>query len=288
MKTETLSEVLGSLRPRLPAEIELLEPRPGVVKCQLRRPDLHNALNEELISGLSLCFEELNEKSLAQELRVLVLCGSGESFCAGADLAMMRRQGKASLDENLEDARRLSRLFRLLASAPYPVIAQVQGAAIGGGFGLAVCADFVITHARAVFATTEVRLGLLPAVISPHILRKLNVSAVAPLLLSGQRITGEEAFRLNLAHEVCASAEELPQAVHWQIEELLKCGPVAVRRAKALVQKAVPLPSFAVDEYALEEIASVRESAEAQEGLQAFFEKRKPAWAQGPSQGGEQ
>lgn len=253
-------------------------PRSGVVRLTLMRPEVRNAFNEQLVADLTHAVHVTSARLLSSEFRVLVLAGDGKVFCAGADLEMMQRQGQAGYEGNLDDSRKLAALFRTLSAVPVPVVAAVQGAAIGGGFGLAVCADIVVTHESAIFATTEVRLGLVPAVISPYILRKLGPGAASYPLLCGHRLTGVEALRLNLAHQLVASADRVDGAVDELVDDLLSAGPEAVRETKALIGQSCPLPDEALVQATVQSIARVRQSAEAQNGLRSFFERTSAAW----------
>lgn len=287
--TNVTAERLGQLGIGTVGHTCVDSPRPGVVRITLARPDVRNAFNEQLIADLTRTLQITSARLLPSEFRVLVLAGEGKVFCAGADLEMMQRQGQAGYEGNLEDSRKLAALFRALSAVPVPVVAVVQGAAIGGGFGLAVCADIVVTHEAATFATTEVRLGLVPAVISPYILRKLGPGAASYPLLNGHRLTGAEALRLNLAHHIVASPDLLPAALETLVEDLLSAGPDAVRETKALIGQACPLPDESHVLATVQCIARVRQSAEAQNGLRSFFGRTSPPWVpvRPGAQGGE-
>jgi methylglutaconyl-CoA hydratase len=268
------------------AHLQIDSPCSGVVRIVLSRPDVRNALNESMIADLAGSMQRISTRLAPSEFRVLVVQGQGAVFCAGADLEMMQRQGQAGYEGNLEDSRKLAQLFRSLSAVPVPVVAVVQGAAIGGGFGLAVCADIVVTHEAAVFATTEVRLGLVPAVISPYILRKLGPGGASYPLLCGQRLTGAEALRLNLAHILVPLSEDIPAAVDRLVGDLLHTGPEAARETKALISQACPLPQEKQVQATVQSIARVRQSQEAQSGLRAFFERTAPEWVPVYPEGG--
>ncbi len=261
----------------------LSSPVEGCVELKLNRPELRNAFNEELIAELTRVLQVLQGRLSETELRVLLLSGAGKSFCAGADLDMMRRQGRASYESNCEDSRRLAQLFRVLSEAPFLVVAVAQGAAIGGGFGLCVCADVVLTHARAVFATTEVRLGLIPAVISPYIVRKLGVGAASFPLLHGHRLEASQAQALGLVHAICEEAEQLPELTRSTVEGFLSCGPSALRQTKELLVRAAPLPQEKVVQNTVQAIARTRQSPEAQAGLASFFDRQPTPWSRSVS-----
>ena len=271
-----LLDLFGSV----PDTVLVETPLPGCVRIVLNRRGIRNAFNEVMIAELTALLELASEKLAPSEFRVLALCGAGEVFCAGADLEMMRRQGKASNADNRRDAQLLSRLFAALARVPVPVICGVQGAAIGGGFGLAVCSDVVVTHADAIFATSEVRLGLVPAVISPYIVRRLGAGAAALPLLSGIRVSAKRALELGLVQYCIAEKSALDGAVMETVHEFLSGAPLAQRETKRLLQLAHPLPSQDLITQTEESIATVRSGREAAEGLECFFSKSAPSWTQ--------
>ncbi len=247
----------------------------GVVRLTLDRPEARNALAPSMVAGIP---ERLAEaRRLPPETcRVLVLAGEGPVFCAGADLRAMRDSGRADEAANREDARRFAVLFRTVASFPVPVIAVVQGAAIGGGFGLAVAADHVITAPDARFGAPEVRLGLVPAVISPYVVRRLGPGRAAPVLLGGEVVVGEAAVRLGIAHECAADPQAALEAT---VARYLESAPVATRRTKALLLREAPLPPGDIEELTIRTIAAARASAEGQTGAASFFAKTPPPWS---------
>lgn len=249
----------------------------GVLRLMLTRPELRNAFDAAMIAELTQTLSDLALWAPA-DLRVLVLMGEGKAFCAGADLDYMRDQAAHSMDENLADAKRLGALFHLLAAFPAPVLCGIQGAAIGGGFGLAACADVVVAEPGALFALSEVRLGIIPAVISPYVVRKLGLSQAGPLMLTGRRIEGAEAKACGLVHEIVAPDSSLEAALEGQLAELLQAGPEAARRTKALLLREIPLPDPALAEFTALAIAETRSTEEAQLGLQAFFAKSSAPW----------
>lgn len=250
----------------------------GVARIVLARPELRNAFDADLIRGLT---DTLGRLASDPGIRLLLLEGEGPVFCAGADLGYMRAQARADADANLADARALGGLFHALAAFPAPTLACVRGAAIGGGLGLVACCDEVLAEPGAVFATSEVRLGIVPAVIGPYVLRKVGPSAAAPLVLTGRRIRAEEALRLGLIHRLPAEGETCEEALETLVRDHLQAGPAAARRAKALLLAAAPLPDGALREATAQAIAEVRATPEAREGLDAFFAKQRPAWAPG-------
>ena len=247
----------------------------GVVWLTLDRPEIHNAFDDRLIAELT---RELRVLGADDGVRVLVLTGAGRSFSAGADLNWMRRTASYGEAENLADARALARLMQTLNELPKPTVARVNGAALGGGTGLVACCDIVVASARATFGTTEVRLGLIPAVIGPYVLAAIGQRQARRLMLTGERISAAEAARLGLVHEV-VPAEQLDGAVERIVGELLQNGPAALAAAKRLVHDLYgrSIDPALIDDTATR-IASLRATGEAREGVGAFLEKRPPAW----------
>ena len=249
----------------------------GVVRLSLRRPEARNALTPEMVAGIPQHLAELRALP-AEECRVVVLRGEGKVFCAGADLKAMRESGRASEAENRADARRFAALFRSVVAFPAPVVAAVQGAALGGGFGLAVCADHVIAEETARFGTPEARLGLVPAVISPYVVRRLGPGGAGRFLLGGAVARGLPALATGVAHEL-TPVGGLDDVVDLAIEGFLEGAPNAVRQAKALMLREAPLPSPEIEELTIRTIAAARASEEGQAGTAAFFAKVPPPWA---------
>jgi len=250
----------------------------GVKRIVLARPDVRNALDETMISELRDVLDHLATISDPEQMRLLLVAGEGKVFCAGADIAYMKRLAGKTLEESFEDAKGLASLFYKLADFPTPVIAVVQGAAIGGGLGLTVASDFVLAEETAVFATSEVLLGIVPGVISPYVIRKIGLAAAAPLMLTGSRIDAREAAASGLVTKV-ASAAELENALQAVVLDFLAAGPEAQRRTKELLKRAQPLPGPELIDFTAEAIAQARCSPEGRKGLEAFFSKAPPAWA---------
>jgi methylglutaconyl-CoA hydratase len=248
----------------------------GVATVTLNRPKLRNAFNEALIEALCASFERLGGDP---RVRVVVLAGAGKVFCAGGDLNWMRRQGTLSEAENREDGYRLAAMLRTLDLLPKPVIGRVHGAAFAGGMGLVSCCDVAIAEKDATFSLSEVRIGLAPATISPYVAAAIGARAMRRYAISGERFKAPEAHRLGLVHEV-VSAAELDDAVERLAGELLEGGPEAQAESKRLIRAVAGRP---IDEALMREtaasIARRRASAEGKEGIQAFFDKRKPRWA---------
>lgn len=249
----------------------------GVVRLSLRRPEARNALTPEMVVGIPRFLEELRALP-AEECRVVVLEGEGKVFCAGADLKAMRESGRASEEENREDARRFATLFRSVAAFPAPVVAAVQGAALGGGFGLAVCADHVIAEDTARFGTPEARLGLVPAVISPYVVRRLGPGRAGPFLLGGGVAKGLGALAAGIVHEL-TPVGGLEDVLAQTVGRFLGSAPRAVRQAKTLMLREAPLPPRDLEELTIRTIAEARASEEGQAGTAAFFQKVPPPWA---------
>jgi methylglutaconyl-CoA hydratase len=251
----------------------------GVLRLVLDRPEVRNAFNAQMIQELARALAAVAAIP-GDGLRLLLLEGEGTVFCAGADLAYMREQAAAGPARNLDNARDLARLFRGLAELPVPVLSYVRGAAIGGGLGLAVCSDFVLADPLAVFATSEVMLGLVPAVISPYIVRKLGLAHAAPLMLTGRRIQAREGLASGLVQRLVDPGETGEEALTRALREFLAAGPQAARATRELLRRIAPLPSPELAEFTAGTIARARASAEGQEGLAAFFDKAAPSWVQ--------
>jgi methylglutaconyl-CoA hydratase len=252
-----------------------IERTPGVVTLWLNRPETHNALNAEMIAEMSAALRDL---SADNSVRAVVLAGRGRSFCAGADLIWMKSAAEADFETNLADARQLAAMLRALAELPKPTLARVHGPALGGGMGLAAACDICVASTDAVFATTEARLGLVPSVISPYVLRAIGARQALRYFQTAERLTAAEAHRLGLAHEIVES-EGLDAKIAEILEALLQGGRQAQASAKALVRDFAGRP---VDDALVEEtarrIATTRAGPEAREGLAAFLEKRRSPW----------
>ena len=247
----------------------------GSARITLNRPGIHNAFDERLIAELTAVLAALAGDDA---VRVVVLTGSGKSFSAGADLNWMRRTSTYGEAENLADARALAKLMATLNELPKPTLARVNGAALGGGTGLVACCDIVVASSQAMFGTTEVRLGLIPAVIGPYVVAAIGVRQARRLMLTGERIGAAEAVRIGLVHEVVAP-DELDAAIARLLDHLLKGGPHALAAAKRLVHDLAgrTIDADLIDDTA-RRIAALRASAEAREGLAAFLDKRQANW----------
>ena len=248
----------------------------GVATIWMDRAEVHNAFNPQLIGDLTDACREVDADAAA---RVVVLAGRGKSFSAGADLHWMEAMGRASLEENQADARRLAAMFRTLAEMGKPTIARVQGAAIAGGVGLISACDMAIAASTAVFAISEVRLGLIPAVISPYVIRAIGERHALRYFQTAERISAKRACEIGLVGEVV-----LPEQLDARVEELtntlLEGGPQAQAAAKDLIRNVAhrPLDDALIEDTA-RRIATLRATSEGREGLAAFLGKRAPVWA---------
>ncbi len=253
----------------------------GVARLTLNRPEVHNAFNDDLIAELTAALVRLEQDPA---VRAVVLAAAGKSFSAGADLNWMKRMAGYSEEENRADARGLAGLMRSLNELAKPTVALVQGAAYGGGVGLVACCDIAIAATRASFCLSEVKLGLIPAVISPYVIAAIGERAARRYFVTAERFDAETALRLGLVQEVVAP-EALEAAGRQVLDALLAGGPAAQAAAKRLVRDMAgrPIDDALVEETA-KRIAEIRAGAEAKEGVSAFLEKRPPAW-QGGRQG---
>jgi len=247
-----------------------------VARVTLARPEVRNAFDDALIGELTRAFGVCAAEPAA---RVVVLAGEGPSFCAGADIHWMRQAGTYTREENERDAERMARMLRAIDACPKPVVALAHGAAIGGGVGLVAAADIAIAAEGTVFSLAEVKLGILPAVISPYALRAIGARNARNLFLTGERFDAREALRVGLVHQV-VPAEELEAAGRRKVDALLSSGPEAVGAAKALIEKVTGLTPDEAMPMTVRAISERRASAEAREGLSAFLEKRRPSWSQ--------
>lgn len=241
----------------------------------LARPEARNAFNEQMIAELTLAFTELGADP---SVRAIVLASTGRAFSAGADLEMMRRQGEAGEAANLEQARTLAAMLRAVADCPHPVLARVQGAALGGGAGLVAACDIALAAESAVLGFPEVRLGLVPATVSPHVIEKVGPGAALRLFLSGERIDAQTALRLGLVARVVPD-DHLDGAVDEVIGAILAGAAGAHAVIKRMVRDLAAEPRATVDEQAARLLARVRAASEAREGLRSVLEGRKPAWS---------
>ncbi len=246
-----------------------------VATVTLNRPDVRNAFNEFTIAELSLAFNELGRDD---DVRAIVLAANGPAFCAGADLNWMKKMALYSHAENAEDAEKLADMLRTIYLCPKPVVAKVQGDCYAGGMGLVAACDIAVVATSASFCLSEVKLGLIPATISPYVIKSMGENAARRYFLTAEKFTAQEAHRIGFAHEIVA-AESLDDHVDSIVKSLVTSSPNAVREAKVLVREVTgrEVDSALVVDTA-ERIANIRSSDEGREGVASFLEKRKPSW----------
>ena len=252
-----------------------LETGNGIATILLNRPDIRNAFNEVMISELTDAFKTAGSMD---NIRVIILKGEGKSFCAGADLNWMRNVSKYSYEENYTESLRLSECFYSIYSSPKPTIAVVHGAAIGGANGLLAACDIAVCDNETVFSLSEVKIGIVPACISPYVIKRVGEYGARELMLTGRRINGQEAERYKLVNK-SLPADQVESYIDQMIQMLLTSGPAAITHCKNLIDKVVNHIELAEAlTYTAKIIAEIRASEEGQEGMAAFLEKRKPKW----------
>ncbi len=252
----------------------LVDEAEGVLTVTLNRPEVHNAFNDELIAEAIDLFGGIS----ATTARAVVLRGAGQSFCAGADLNWMSRMVSYTRDENIRDSSELARMYALMNECPIPVVGRVQGAAIGGGVGLVAVCDIVIATPDVKFGLSEVKLGILPAVISPYVIAKIGETHARALFLTGERFDAERAQRIGLVHRI-ADAAALDSAVNDVVAQIRTSGPEAVRECKKLISYVASHEMIDAVPYTIEAISARRVSEEGQAGMGAFLKKEKAPWA---------
>lgn len=245
-----------------------------VARIWMNRPQARNAFDGLMVTELRMTLFDLRS---ADAIRVIVLGGRGPSFCAGADLEWMKAMAAFSREDNLREAQALADLFFTVYESPKPVVARIHGAALGGGAGLVAACDIPVAALGTQFGFTEVRLGIIPALISPYVLGKIGESAVRELFLTGERFEAVKAQEIGLIR-AAVPEDDLDAVVENRVQELLKAGPRAVAEAKALIREVAYRRIEDVQRYTVERIADLRVSTEGQEGMRAFLEKRKPNW----------
>ena len=244
----------------------------GALTVTLNRPDVHNAFNDELISEAIDLFQNIGSR----DVRAVVLRGTGPNFCAGADLNWMSKMVSYTRDQNIHDSSLLAKMYALMNECPVPLIGGVQGAAIGGGVGLVAVCDIVIATRDAKFGLSEVKLGILPAVISPYVIAKIGTSHARSLFLTGERFDAERALRIGLVHKL---VDDVDAAIAETVKQLTTSGPEAVRECKKLIAFVSSNEPAEAIPYTIEAIATRRVSDEGQQGMQAFLRKEKAPWA---------
>ncbi|RZI44573.1 enoyl-CoA hydratase/isomerase family protein [Herbaspirillum sp. HC18] len=246
-----------------------------VATVTLNRPDVRNAFNETTIAEITQAFRELGENAA---LRAIVLAANGPAFCAGADLNWMKKMAGYTHEENRADAAQLAEMLRTIYTCPKPVVAKIQGDCYAGGMGLAAVCDIAVASEATNFCLSEVKLGLIPATISPYVILAMGENAARRYFLTAERFSAQEAYRIGFVHQV-AVAEMLDAAVADIVKALVTNSPNAVKQAKRLVQDVAgkPLTAELIADTA-ERIADIRSSEEGKEGVKSFLEKRKPEW----------
>ena len=250
------------------------EKKDAVAQVSFNRPEIHNAFNSTVISELLDIFRMIGHD---KELRVVVLTGTGKSFCAGADLNWMRGVITQSFDENLAEAHALADLFYTIYSLRQPVIARVNGAAIGGGTGFVAVCDLAVAAKSATFSFSEVKIGVVPACIGPYVVKKIGEGRSRELFITGERMTAERALQVGLVNRMVED-DQLDAAVDQYVQSLISSGPEAVAMAKKLVAEVPQMTPDQFRPFTAEMIARLRVSDEGQEGMDAFLNKRKPSW----------
>lgn len=255
--------------------IHLVGVEAGIARVVLNRPEVHNALDDRLIADLAETFAQLGGDP---SVRLVIITGQGASFCAGGDLNWMRRTADYTHEQNLADAKGLARMLHVLNTLPKPTLALVNGPAYGGGVGVVACCDIAIAADKAKFSLSEVRLGLLPATVSPYVVRKIGESNARRYFLTAEVFEAAEAQKIGLVHEVVPYAE-MAEAAGWIIKRLREGGPEAQAATKSLIARVAGAP---IDEALMDDtakrIADQRASPEGKEGVEAFLGKRLPHW----------
>ena len=250
----------------------------GIARITLTQPEIRNAFSDEVIAELTAAFRNAGDRP---DVRAIVLAAEGPAFCAGANLNWMRRMADYSRDENRVDAGLLAEMLRVIYECPKPTIARVQGDVYAGGMGLVACCDMAVAVDTAGFCLSEVKIGLIPATISPYVIRAMGARASHRYFLTGERFSAQEALRIGYVHEV-VEADQLDSVVDGWLKHLLSAGPAAVRACKRLV---LDVAEREINEQlvaaTVEQIATIRASSEGKEGVQAFLNKRKPNWLPG-------
>ena len=248
-----------------------------VARVTLNRPELHNAFNDQMIVELADAFRTLGADP---SVRAIILDAEGKSFCAGADLNWMKRMVDYTFEENVQDARALAEMLQTIRDCPKPVIARVHGAAFGGGVGLVSACDMAVALKDATFCLSEVKLGLLPAVISSFVLEKIGPTQARRYFLTAEKFSGKKARKIGLISESVEDVEQLDAMIVEMVESLLQNAPGAVASCKTLITNVVGFDWSRAMDISTRMIAERRISEEGQDGMKAFLEKREPAWRQ--------
>jgi methylglutaconyl-CoA hydratase len=249
----------------------------STAKVTLDRPEVHNAFNDELIPQVTETFEELGAN---KQVRVIVLAGNGKSFCAGGDLNWMKRMVDYTFDENVADATVMAGMFRAIATCPKPVIGRVHGSALGGGAGVVAAVDIAVAVDTAKFGFTEVKLGIIPGVISAVVVARIGAGRAREFFTTGERFSAEVAHQIGLVHQVVEDDAALDAMIEEKIRQIMTAAPGAIAEAKKLIAEVSSRPLDSAIEYAAEAIARARASEEGQAGMKAFLSREKPPWVE--------
>lgn len=248
-----------------------------IAYVKLHRPEIRNAFNPEMISEMTECFVKISQR---QDLKAVVLQGEGKVFCAGADLSWMQDMVNFDFQRNVEDSKKLFAMFQAIFDCPIPVVGFIQGAAFGGALGLIACCDYVIAEEKTQFCFSEVKLGIAPAVISAFIFKKIPRALIAPFMISAKIFNENQAMQMGLVHEICLAGEGHHQIQHF-LHQVAQCGPNAVRETKKLIENINQQTWSDQKLITTELIAKLRTSAEGQDGLKSFLNKKSPSWIEG-------
>jgi len=253
--------------------IELLRDK-NVVTVALNRPDVHNAMNETMMKELTDCFNELANDDTAG---IIIFTGNGKSFSAGADLNWMKSMASYSKEENVQDSRLLLDLYESIYNCPKPVVGKINGHTFGGGIGLIAVCDLTIAPPGLKFAFSEVKLGIIPSVISTFVGKRIGVANMRRLFITGERFTTDHAVKIGLI-DFMVDQEELDKKIQEYVDIIKSSGPVAIKEAKNLISQYEALDTQKYKEFTVEKIAELRISKEGQEGIKTFLEKRRAKW----------
>ena len=251
-------------------DLIIIKTENNVTTVTLNRPEVHNAFNEDLITDLLKIFQTLASD---QKTKVILLTGSGKSFCAGADLNYMKSASQKTQKQNIRESLRMRKMFDVINSAPQPLIGLINGSALGGGMGLVSVCDLVLAHEKAIFSFSEVKLGLAPSVISPFVIQKIGISQARRLFLTGERFTVDFAKSINLVHEIY-NDQNKQEKLDFFVNGLLKNGPQAMEAIKELLYENVNCKQKNIKNYTAEHISKSRASKEAQEKITDFFKRK--------------
>jgi methylglutaconyl-CoA hydratase len=246
-----------------------------IASVLLNRPDVHNAFNDELVTLITDTFSELAARD---DVRAIVLGGSGKSFCAGADLNWMKRMVQYTREQNLEDARAVGRMYLAIAKCPKPVIARVHGPALGGGAGLVAACDIAVAVESVQFGFTEVKLGIIPAIIAPFVIARVGPGRAREFFITGERFLAPVALNIGLIQHVASHEAALDALINSKVSQILTSAPRAIAAAKELIYGVTARNLESSLEFAAEAIAESRTTAEGQAGMQAFLERQRPPW----------